>query len=585
MLTLHESICRTCFRIAQQERRLILRLEGGAPSTTFTLGVFALPHLTRELRIAGFNTAFRPTDIDAGTHLPAFGQFYFASNHHQQDPESSVHQAKKLVLQILTESAAEIGIEIRDVAISVSSYNWEADSSGYRGLAYEINLTGATIDGVPVHLGELEIAQANYFSQSGLVQGIQSELIVIGIDRLITAIGLLEHVNQNRSFVFPTHFELSSSLYPQKAFLPYIRPHYTSDAIFRCIDDLLSDPADPGEVFSQLETQAAVPGRNIYIRTYHDRIKELADWSKRLEVAYISGKIAGETRKYLIHKIRFQFAELASDLADAPDTIYNQIFSHRSSLVELPGIHRLAEFYHPPLSRLPAYKTSDIARESPAGPLSAGSGPPTAIITGSMRRFTQSLIHSRNAESTNPILINGAPLWSRFAEAKQRASTLELPAAVEQRALAAVEAAFEAESAVSVRINPSDFMNVAAKLDGAVPLLSPYCYDICDLKSVETLSQPAELATVLILALDYALRSLSRYDSIPSGSRSDYLGVRQARNIASRAAHRLGLEKSKLEAAIEMQSIGLQATPIPFLSQFFTKRMETESKISNIVSS
>jgi len=150
----------------------------GCPSTTYSLPVFAMPHLTSEMKLCGWNTAFRPTDFDGGTHLTAFTQHYVAS------------QAEYFTKEDLEEYFGKVlhrcGLGLVDeIKIDSNNYDWHADSTGYVGTGFEVNATEVSVGETTLKVGEVEICQVNHFDTSGGRKGRPSQLTVFGLDRLV----------------------------------------------------------------------------------------------------------------------------------------------------------------------------------------------------------------------------------------------------------------------------------------------------------------------------------------------------------------------------------------------------------------
>src|SRR5882672_9925913 len=96
MNNIYKKINTAFVKISVRENYKHLQSIGGTLSTTFSHPVFAMPHMKKDLKICGFNTALRPTDNDEGTHLVAFSQYYFCTN-------ISIADQINYIRQILTE--------------------------------------------------------------------------------------------------------------------------------------------------------------------------------------------------------------------------------------------------------------------------------------------------------------------------------------------------------------------------------------------------------------------------------------------------------------------------------------------------
>ncbi len=170
---------------------------GGSLSTTFSPIVFGQVHAPFDVTVMGANTAIRPTDFDGCTHLPCFSQLYIATNQNLSDRQEAY------VSQILNDIVKAVSfLPIEELKVVSTEYTWHADSTGYSGGGYQMDVREAVIDGKTYDIGHLEIVQLNDYNQSGTIKGRSSHLIVFGIDRIINLIRICEALYEGRSIDF-----------------------------------------------------------------------------------------------------------------------------------------------------------------------------------------------------------------------------------------------------------------------------------------------------------------------------------------------------------------------------------------------
>ncbi len=164
---LRQAIADKFYELGKQQGYLSLPNISGMLSTTFSLPVFAMPHWDAPISVHGFHAAFRPTDNDEGTHLVAFGQYYICTN----VPLTNQFNYIREVLLDVIQSSFPSDLGFTDIKLEEGHYEWQADSTGYRGGGGEVNVASITLDGEEHHIGRLELAQINDYSISGDIQG------------------------------------------------------------------------------------------------------------------------------------------------------------------------------------------------------------------------------------------------------------------------------------------------------------------------------------------------------------------------------------------------------------------------------
>ncbi len=277
---------------------------GGSLSTTFSPTVFGQVHAPFDVTVMGANTAIRPTDFDGCTHLPSFSQLYIATNQDLSDKQEGY------VSQILNDIVKAVSsLPIDELKVVSTEYAWHADSTGYSGGGYQMDVREAVIGGKTYDIGRLEIVQLNDYNQSGTIKGRAAHLIVFGIDRIINLIRICEAVYEGRS----VDFNNTAYLYD------------LSSAQVAWHQDFVSRLATVPENASEILYVISEGFQKVNIGEDFSVFAELGRINTLMECAYAANIITSGHRNHFIREARKLYKNLSETIIDNPVAFKNYI--------------------------------------------------------------------------------------------------------------------------------------------------------------------------------------------------------------------------------------------------------------------
>ena len=332
--SLRQAIANAFYAFGNRQGYLFLPKIEGMLSTTFSHPVFAMPHLDASFGVHGFHTAFRPTDMDEGTHLVAFGQYYICTNAPLPDQFSLIRET---ILDII-HSTFPSDLGLTDLGIEEGCYEWRADSTGYKGGGGEVNVTSVTINGHEHKIGRLELAQINDYAVSGNVQGKPCHLIVFGIDRLINLFALAKALKEGGS-ALAAHLSFEDL---------YLMGEKEAADHKGLIDVFRSMPSDEGDLLSSIHSDFYDLDQDLAKNEFNGEVfSRLGRLSSLAEGAYASNAVTRNYRQYLIRKLGRLYALFAKDIASNPEKhlriIRNAAASGMVAAVEEPSVYDVIE--------------------------------------------------------------------------------------------------------------------------------------------------------------------------------------------------------------------------------------------------
>ncbi|MBN8530913.1 MAG: hypothetical protein J0L97_03495 [Alphaproteobacteria bacterium] len=302
----------------------------GHLSTTFTLDVFAAPHLPGELNIFGFHTALRPTDADEGSHLVSFGQAYIATNRPLSDPQGFT---RDILRQVLTAIRPGLDTVIEDMEIASLGYSWKAESTVYEGTGTEENVLRIKVAGQWLAVGRMEMAQFNEFADAGGVHGATCHLIVFGIDRLLLLARLAEILEKPHGIQAMAEADFAA-LYPY--------PPYEASVLRGIIDGVTAFPEQPKAWVDAIEARFVDLRDRVF--THQDFSREtftaLGDVSRLFELVYASGAITRNLRKHYIREARELYEAFGQAIHANPQAFEALIRQEITPNAELPASYQ-----------------------------------------------------------------------------------------------------------------------------------------------------------------------------------------------------------------------------------------------------
>jgi|GEM_PF-5306936 len=305
-MSMREQICEIFYNHPLMKELGAKRLPniGGSLSTTFSPTVFGQVHVPFDVAVMGANTAIRPTDFDGCTHLPCFSQLYIATN---QDLSDKQEGYVSLILNDIVKAVSSL--PIGELKIVPTEYAWHADSTGYSGGGYQMDVREAVIDGQTYDIGRLEIVQLNDYNKSGTIKGRASHLIVFGIDRIINLIHICEAVYEGRS----VDFNDTASLYN----LSDNQTAWYQDFVNR----LAVVPGNASEILGVISEGF----QQIEIQEDFDVFAKLGRINTLMECAYAANIITSGHRNHFIREARKLYKSLAKSIIEKPDSFKDYI--------------------------------------------------------------------------------------------------------------------------------------------------------------------------------------------------------------------------------------------------------------------
>ncbi len=331
---LRQIIANAFYGFGKRQGYFFLPNIAGLLSTTFSHPAFAMPHLEVSFGVHGFHTAFRPTDMDEGTHLIAFGQYYICTNAPLTDQFSLIRN----ILLDVVHSSFPTDLGLTDLKIEQGCYEWRADSTGYKGGGSEVNVTAVTIDGNEHKIGRLELAQINDYSVSGNVQGKPCHLIVFGIDRLINLLAIVKAIKEGEGD-FVAHLSVEDL---------YLMEEKEASDHRGLVDIFRSMPSEGNDLLSSIHAEFYEIGGELEKNEFNDELfLRLGRLSSLAECAYASNAITRNYRQYLIRKFGRLYAQFAKDVACHPQKHMQMIRQSAASgvanAVAVPSIYDVVE--------------------------------------------------------------------------------------------------------------------------------------------------------------------------------------------------------------------------------------------------